>query len=37
MIAALFAKKEPETLAHLFWYCPRVQTYIADIKIVTFV
>ena len=27
-----FCKHEPETIAHMFWYCPRVQSFIIDIK-----
>ena len=28
-----FCKLEVETLAHMFWYCPKVQLFIAEIKI----
>ena len=28
-----FCKLEPETLVHLFWRCPKVKSYIADIKL----
>ena len=27
-----FCKNELETITHMFWYCPRVQSFIADIK-----
>ena len=27
-----FCKQEPETLAHMFWYCHRVQSFINSIK-----
>ena len=27
-----FCKQEPETLAHMFWYCPLVQAFIIEIK-----
>ena len=27
-----FCKREPETLAHLVWHCPRVQSFISDIR-----
>ena len=27
-----FCKNQPETIAHMFWYCPRVQSFINDIK-----
>lgn len=27
-----FCKSQPETLAHLYWYCPKTQIYISCIK-----
>ena len=27
-----FCKREPETLSHMYWYCPKVQVYITSIK-----
>ena len=27
-----FCKQEPETLSHMYWYCPKVQAYITSIK-----
>ena len=32
-----FCKQETETLAHMFWHCPRVQPFIGDIKLKLFV
>ena len=27
-----FCKQEPETLAHMYWYCPHIEEYISAIK-----